>query len=46
MSKEALLGFATYAIRIASTTSNKFKHHWQIESLSEISGNQPLGLRI
>jgi len=43
MSKEALLGFATYAIRIANTTDDDFRHHWQVEPLSDILAGQPLG---
>lgn len=43
MSKEALIGFATYAVRIATTTEETYKFHWQVDPLGNPCGNQPLG---
>lgn len=43
MSKEAMVGCATYAIRIANTTETTDKFHIQVDPLGNPCGNQPLG---
>lgn len=43
MSKDALLGFGSYAIRLATQTDVNDKFHWQVDPLGNPCGNQPLG---
>ena len=43
MSKEALIGFATYAIRISSTTEDNQAFHLHVDPLNNPFGNQTFG---
>ncbi len=43
MSKEALIGFATYAIRTASYYDSSTRFHLHVDPLGNPSGSQPMG---
>lgn len=43
LTKDAIIGFATNAIRIALNNEHDFQHHWQIDPLNSPIGSQPLG---
>lgn len=43
MSKEAMIGFATNALRIINSTDDDFSYHWHVDPLNNPQGNQTLG---